>query len=137
MNTWKTRSEEGRKRAILIDEDTRSWLIEDGKLVFDSTSVSQVYHAVMTQLGSIPASPTYGSRVHEPWKMTTTMPREFEASVRASVQPLVDSGVIEGGSIDVEFTPGSHGYGMLDLQWKDGGGQRRSIAIPIQPGIRD
>lgn len=135
--TWQTRSAEGRKRAILIDEETKDWRIEDGKLVFDSTSVSQVYHAVMTSIGTIPTSPDYGSRVNEAWKITTTMPREFEASIRASLESLITTGVIESGTIEVEFTPYSGGYGSLSVQWSDGGGQRRNLAIPIQPGVRD
>jgi len=135
--TWQDRTEGGRKRAILIDVETRDWVISDGLLQWDSTCGSQVYHALLTAIGSIPTSPKYGSRVHEAWPMTVSMPRELESSLRASLEPLVKAGVIKADPIRIEVTPYGGGIGAIQVNYVDGGGQSRDLYVPLQPGIRD
>lgn len=134
--SWQDRAGD-RKRAILIDPETKSWVISGGKLQFDSTSMSQVYHAVMTQIGSIPTSPKYGSRIHESWPITTSMPRDLEKSIVASLDLLVANGVVKKGSISVEVEPYAGTIGIITVDWIDGGGSKRHLSVPMQPGIRD
>jgi hypothetical protein len=132
---WQQRTEGARKRAILIDEVTKDWRIVDGRLQWDATSVTQVYHAIATKIGSIPSSPEYGSRLYDNWKIITTMPRELEASLLATLEPLEKANVVKPGSasIDIEILPGN--ITQVLIEWIDGGGQKQDLAIPIQPGF--
>jgi len=134
--TWLARTESGRRRHILIDELTQDWRIgADGHLAWDGTSVSAVYHAIATKIGTIPTSPSYGSRLHDPWKMLGTLPRELSASLEASLEPLVASGVVKQGSIKIEVTPAGGAVASVSIEWADGGGQRQTTTVSIQPGI--
>jgi len=133
--SWQDRKRDGRKRAILIDEVSKDWRIEDGRLQWDSTSVSQVYHAIMTKLGSKPLDPEYGSELHGQWKITSTMPREMRASLLGALAHLEASGVIEEGSIDIEVEHQGGYIAAISVSWTDGGGQRQDCTIPIQPGF--
>lgn len=132
---WQDRTEGGRKRAILIDEYTGDWCVADGRLQWDSTSVSQVYHAIMTKIGTIPTSPFYGSEIHKAWKITGTMPREMRASLLSALKPLEDNGVIKAGSADIEVEHQGGYLTSIMVMWTDGGGQKQDCYIPIQPGF--
>ncbi len=133
--TWEARTEGQRKRAILIDEVTKDWRLSSGRLQWDATSVSQVYHAVLTQLASIPTSPQYGSRLHEPWKIIGTQIQELEFSLLSALSPLEDTKVIKAGSASVEVEPAGGFIVSVRVIWTDGGGEKQDLQVPIQPGF--
>lgn len=134
--TWTNRTEGGRARSILVDEYSQDWRIDaSGHLAWDSTSVSQVYDAVMTMLASVPSNPTYGSRLHDGWKLGGTMPQELEASILSALEPLVVAGIVKRGTARVEIEQAGPYIAKVSIQWTDGGGQKQDLAIPIQPGF--
>jgi len=135
--SYAERTQGGRRRVHLIDPDTKDWVVVDGKILWDSTATSQVYHAIMTQVGSMPSAPEYGSRVHEGWKMTTAFPRELEGSLYASLDPLIEAGVIKRGTLTITVTPYKGEIATIVIEYEDGGGQKQSLDIPVQPGIMD
>jgi hypothetical protein len=132
---WQQRTEGARKRALLIDEVTKDWKVVNGRLQWDATSVSQVYHAIATKIQSIPTSPEYGSRLYDNWKIVASMPRELEASLLASLGPLIDANVVKEGSASIDIDVVAGNIVTVLIEWRDGGGQKQDLAIPIQPGF--
>ena len=135
--SWTERTQGGRRRVHLIDPETQDWVVSEGRIQWDSTAATQVYHAVMTQIGSMPSAPGYGSRVHEAWKITTAFPRELESSLYASLDPLIVAGVIKSGSLTITVTPYKGDIATILVEYEDGGGQKQRLEIPAQPGILD
>ena len=131
------RTRGGRRRVHLIDETVQDWVVEDGRILWDSTAATQVYHAIMTEVGSMPSAPEYGSEVHGEWKITTAFPRELESSLYASCAPLIDAGVVEDGSLTITVTPYRGDIASIRVEYTDGGGQKQALDIPVQPGIMD
>jgi len=130
---WVERTASGRKRAILIDLETRDWRILNGRLQWDGTSISQVAHAILTKLESIPGFPGYGSQLRKGWQVLDVDMRELQASLVSSLEPLEDSGVVKPGSARVEVTAQGGYVVAIKVEWIDGGGQSQTIVIPIQP----
>jgi len=135
--SYEERIQGGRRRVHLIDPETKDWVVVDGRILWDSTAATQVYHAVMTKIGSMPSAPEYGSRVHEAWKITTAFPRELEASLYSSLDPLIVAGVIKSGSLTITVTPYKGDIATIVVEYEDGGGQKQRLEIPAQPGILD
>ena len=135
--SWTERTLEGRRRVHLIDPETQDWVVSEGRIQWDSTAATQVYHAIMTKIGSMPSAPEYGSRVHDPWKITTAFPRELESSLYASLDPLIVAGVVKSGSLNITVTPYKGDIATILVEYEDGGGQKQRLEIPAQPGIMD
>jgi hypothetical protein len=136
--TWEDRAPSGgRERSFLIDEVTGDWRIRDGRFVFDSTPVSQVLHAVATEIGSVAVDPEYGSRIHEDWKMAAVQFRALEASIATAVDPYIKSGAVKKGSLNVEVSAQGSYVVAVRVDFTDGGGERRTLNIPIQPGYTE
>ena len=133
--SWQDQTAGQRKRCILIDPETGDYVISGGRLQWDSTSVSQVYHAVMTARRSIPTSPEYGSTIHDQRKLIDEDLRKLESDTRAALKLLEDNQVIRAGTLRVVATASGLWTGSMTISWTDGGGQNQDLTVPIQPGF--
>lgn len=113
------------RRTRRIDPETGSYVHTNGAWEMDETGFSQIYQAVMTKLGTVPADTSMGCRLWDRGTITKNIGTQAKKDMKDAVQHLLDQGIIE--SFEVVYAeqnranPSRLDYGWV---WTAGGKDR-------------
>lgn len=110
------------RRTRRIDPETGSYVMTNGAWEMDETGFSQIYQALYTKFGSVPADPTMGCRFWDETKIQANTTTTAKKQMKDAVQHLIDQGVIESFEM-VYLDKNRVNPSRLDIgwTWKAGG----------------
>jgi phage gp46-like protein len=105
-----------------IDPKTGSYVMTDGRWEMDDTGFSQIYLALYTKFGSVPADPTMGCRFWGETKIQANTTTTAKKQMKDAVQHLIDQGVIDSFEV-VYLDKNRANPSRIDIgwTWKKGG----------------
>lgn len=104
-----------------IDPSTGSYVMTDGAWEMDDTGFSQIYLAIMTKYGSVPADTTLGDRLMTRATMSRNMAATAKKDLEDAVQYLIDDGIIDSFEV-VYTTVNASNPTRLDYGWHHAAG---------------
>jgi len=105
-----------RRRTKYIDPQTMSYVMRDGEWVMDETGWSQLYWAVMTKLGTVPADDALGCRLWNRTKMAGNMAATAKKDMEDAAQWVIDEGLVDTFEVVYCRVNGSN-PNRLDYGW--------------------
>lgn len=107
---------------VYIDTEDGAPVIEDGRVKVCSQAMSQVQHALMTELGSVEGAEDYGGSITQPTHLSDSMLRDAGRRVDVALTPLIGTVIY---AYDREVKWSDTGYPQIEVAFASPAGNER------------
>lgn len=78
-----------------IDPETRDYVMEGERWVWDDTGFSHLYLAIMPKFGTVPGDRTMGCKAWLREKISRDTPAAIKREMEEAAQPVIDAGEVD------------------------------------------